>query len=230
MGSSTRERLLDAAERLYSEQGIDATSLRAITAAADANLAAVHYHFGSKQALTEAVFGRRIVPLNEQRISRLDELERGGEPVALSDIIEAFILPAFTVGRDPVHGGERFVRLMGRIYTEPGGELNDLLVQQFGSVMRRFTRALERALPHLSREEVLWRFHFMVGTMIHTVADPVKIGRLSGGLCDPEDVEGVTRRMVAFLAGGLRAPLPGAPGVPEPPAGRVGHSPAGGAT
>ena len=206
---TTKNRLLDAAEGLYADHGIDATSLRAITAAADANLAAVHYHFGSKQALTEAVFSRRILPIKKERLRILDGLERdaGDRSVPVESIVEAFVLPALKVSRDPHRGGKNFIRLMGRIYTEPGGALGDLLVQQFGEILRRFGDALGRALPQLPPNELLWRFHFMVGAMVHTISDPGKLHRLSGGRCDPDDIDGVSARLVTFLASGLRAPL-----------------------
>ena len=90
----TKGRLLEAAERLYAEQGIEATSLRAITSEAGANLASVHYHFGSKEAFTEAVFSRRIVPLNRERLDLLDSYERevGEAPVPLERILEALLV------------------------------------------------------------------------------------------------------------------------------------------
>lgn len=207
---STKQRLLDTAERLYAEQGIDATSLRAITAEARTNLAAVHYHFGSKQALTEAVFSRRILPINRKRLRSLDRLEEeaNGRPVPVESIVGVFIRPALEVSREHRLGGDKFIRLIGRIYTEPGGELGNILKEQFQEIMKRFGEALGRTLPHLEQKELIWRFHFMVGTLVHTIADPAKIHRLSGGLCDPDDVEGVSARLVAFITGGLAAPLP----------------------
>ncbi len=209
MAETTRERLLDAAERLYAEHGIDATSLRAITGAAEANLASVHYHFGSKRALTEAVFSRRILPINRERIERLDQLESaaGDEPVPVESIVEVFILPALKVSRDPNRGGEQFVRLMGRMYTEPGGDLGELMARQFEEIIRRFSATLARALPDLDPGELFWRFHFMVGAMVHAIADPAKVDRLSGGLCDPNDIEGIGAQLVAFVSSGLKAPL-----------------------
>lgn len=207
-GRNTPERLLDAAEHLYAEQGVDATSLRAITAEAGANLAAVHYHFGSKEALTDAVFSRRLEPLNRERLRLLDDLELRSADQAppLEAIVEAFILPPLRMSRDAKLG--KFVRLMGRMYSEPRVTFQRLVLRHLKEVVQRFLAALGRALPHLPPAELLWRFYFSVGSMIHTVADPAKLEHLSGGLCDPNDVDGNARRLTAFLVAGLSAPLP----------------------
>jgi AcrR family transcriptional regulator len=87
----TRERILDAAEREFAENGLQATSLRTITAAAEANLASVNYHFGSKDGLVKAVFARRLEPLNEARLALLADCESsaGGEPPRLERVVEA---------------------------------------------------------------------------------------------------------------------------------------------
>lgn len=176
----------------------------------------MHYHFGSKQALTDAVYSRRILPINRDRLCRLDGLEQArASPPTVESIVKAFILPALEASRADRQGGGKFIRLMGRIYTEPGGELGDLLAAQFQEILRRFTAALSRTLPHLPAAELTWRFHFMVGAMVHTIADPAKIHRLSGGLCDPDDVDEVGRRLATFIAAGLAAPLPEE--VPETP-------------
>ena len=206
VSASTRERLIETAERLYARQGMEATSLRSITAAAEANLAAIHYHFGSKEALTEEVFSRRLVPINDERLERLDEVEAAaGESAApLESILEAFLGPALRRSVDPDYAD--FIRLMGRMYSEPSAALQALIGRQFEGIIRRFSAALARTLSHLPAAEVHWRFHFCVGSMVHTISDPARIERVSGGLCDPSDVEGTTARLIAFLAAGLKAP------------------------
>ena len=153
-GLDTKERLLDAAERLYSERGIDATSLRRITRAASVHLAAVNYHFGSKRGLTEAVFARRLLPLAEERWARLLELEEraaamGREP-GVREILETFVRPLLTLAQDPARGGHGFLRLLGRIYTEPSEEFAAVIAGPFRDTVHRFIIALERAAPTLS--------------------------------------------------------------------------------
>lgn len=205
---TTPERLLDAAESLLADQGVDATSLRQITAEAGANLAAVNYHFGSKEALVEAVLRRRVEPLNAERLSRLETIESGGDPLDLDAVLEAWLVPALQLRERAGEGGDKFVRLVGRVYSEPGPQLRDLLPQLFGEVFERFTVALSRALPELPQRELVWRMHFLLGSMIHTMADPARIEKFSGGLCDPSDTDALAARLLSFVAAGMRAPLP----------------------
>ena len=203
----TKDRLLDAAEELFSDRGIDATSLRAVTSAAGANLASVNYHFESKDGLVRSVFLRRLEPLNNERLELLDTLEvaAAGSPIELEAILDAWVMPALRMGQSPE--GKRFKRLLGRIYSEPGDSLQTLLRELFGEILQRFSAAIGRTLPELSAEELMWRVHFMLGAMIHTVADQPSIRALSGGLCDPSDIEGVRRRLIDFVSAGLRSQM-----------------------
>jgi len=203
----TKDRLLDAAEELFSDRGIDATSLRAVTSAAGANLASVNYHFESKDGLVRSVFLRRLEPLNNERLELLDALEvaAAGSPIELEAILDAWVMPALRMGQSPE--GKRFKRLLGRIYSEPGDSLQTLLRELFGEILQRFSAAIGRTLPELSSEELMWRVHFMLGAMIHTVADQPSIRAFSGGLCDPSDIEGVRRRLIDFVSAGLRSPM-----------------------
>ena len=118
----TRESLLDAAESLFSEHGIQAASLRAITQRAGANLAAVHYHFGSKEGLVRAVFSRRLKPLHEERMKLLDacDLDSAG---AVEQVLKAFMAPLLRGARETPEGTRGFARLMGRAFSEPAEEV-----------------------------------------------------------------------------------------------------------
>jgi len=214
----TRESLMDAAEALFSERGIQAASLRAITERAGANLAAVHYHFGSKQGLVRAVFARRLTPVNEERLRRLGRAEESGGN--LEEVLRAFLVPALDMARDASHGA--FGRLMGRAFMEPDDEIREILIEQFSEVLHRFTAALTRLLPELPEEEVLWRFHFVAGSLGHTVACGQLIERFSDGRCAMGTAEEAADRLVTFLAAGLCAPAPGQSGAGRPP-GSAGH-------
>ena len=116
----TKERILDTAERLFAAQGYAATSLRGIIAEAGVNLAAVHYHFHSKEALLEAVILRRSVPANHERLALLDRFEKeaGGNPPPLEKVIEAFVAPTLQMSRDPQSGSMVFMKLLGRLHAE----------------------------------------------------------------------------------------------------------------
>ena len=172
----TRDRLLDTAERLFAERGIDATSLRHITAEADANLASVNYHFGSKEELVRELFARRIGPINRERLDQLDA----------------------------EHGGEHFTCLLGRLYSEPT-ELKMVIIDEFKEVLARFNTALQRALPDLAHDDLTWRFFFTIGSMAHLMSAGDLLNTLTQGRCDPSDAEGTLQRLIDFSAAGFRA-------------------------
>ena len=199
----TRERLLDAAESLMAASGIAATSLRAITARGDANLAAVNYHFGSKDELVRAVLTRRLEPLNRSRLEELAAAEASAGGASVEDILVALLGPVLRWSADARH--HDFIRLMGRLFNEPSDLVGPILASQFGEVIEAFHAAFAAALPHLDKRELHWRFHFVIGTMVHVVANPEHVLRLSGGRCDPGDAEATLAELVAFTAAGLRA-------------------------
>jgi AcrR family transcriptional regulator len=203
----TRESLLDAAESLFSEHGIQAASLRAITQQAGANLAAVHYHFGSKDGLVRAVFSRRLKPLNEERLRLLDACALDSQAVdGVEQVIEAFIAPVLRMARDKSESMRSFGRLMGRAFSEPSEEVRSMVSEEFAETVRRFVEALSRLLPELSEQELMWRFHFTAGSMAHTVSCGYLLERYSGGICHVSNIEEARAYLVSFLAAGLRAP------------------------
>ncbi len=203
----TRDRLLDAAEHLFARHGIDATSLRAITTEAGTNLAAVNYHFGSKEALVDAVIDRRLGPINRERLRLLDEAEAaaGDSPPSLEAIVEAFAEPALRLVHGPAHGGTDFVRLMAQVHGGPD-EQKRRLMEQFGETLERFGAALSRALPDLGASDLTWRFTFLIGSMVFALGHGDLLKAQSGGACDPADVKGTLRHLVTFVSAGLRAP------------------------
>ena len=209
----TRTRILDAAEELFMLHGFEGTSMRHLTSNAGVNLAAVNYHFGSKDALIEAVFRRRLDPMNAARLAALDRLEdesrgRAGPPLAPEAIIRAFIGPSLKMIEDAKGGGRNFIRLLGRTYTEPTKPIRALIGQLYGSTMERYKAALSRALPHMPREELVWRMHFMFGTLSYTLAATDTVQLIAG--CKPEDrydARLLEDRLATFLAAGLNAPL-----------------------
>ena len=203
----TRTRILDAAEELFMLHGFEATSMRQLTSRAGVNLAAVNYHFGSKHALIEAVFRRRLDPMNAARIAELAKLEANGN-LSPETIIRAFVGPSLRLVEDAKGGGRNFTRLLGRTYTEPSKPLRALIGQMYAPTMERYKAALERALPHMPREELVWRMHFMFGTLAYTLAATDTVQLIAG--CKPEDrydARLLEERLAAFLLAGLLAPL-----------------------
>jgi len=206
----TRTRILDAAEELFMLHGFEATSMRQLTAKAGANLAAVNYHFGSKDALIEAVFRRRLDAMNAQRIAELDRLEKdaAGRPIAPAAIIRAFVGVSLRMVEDAKEGGRNFIRLLGRTYSDPQKPIRALIGQLYAPAMERFKAAFERALPQMPRDELIWRMHFMFGTLAYTLAATDTVQLIAG--CKPEDrydARLLEARLTAFLQAGLLAPL-----------------------
>lgn len=210
-GHATKGRILDAAESLFMEHGFEATSLRAMTAAADVNLAAVHYHFGSKEELFQSVLARRLDPMNRERLDLLTRLEAKAAPSAPSceRILSAFLAPALALARDPERGGKDFLRLLGRAYADPAPFIRHFLSQQYSETIARFKTAFAHALPHLPARELSWRLHFIMGALSYTLAgtDALKlIAELNPHETSNDEV--LLRRLAPFLLAGLTAPLP----------------------
>jgi AcrR family transcriptional regulator len=204
--SDTRQRLLDAAQKLFVQHGIDATSLRRITTEAGANLASVNYHFGSKVELIQAVFARHLEPLNKERIRLLDALEEQSrhDPLPLESILEAFLKPAFEMMKN--QKPREFVCLLGRLFTE-SNDLRMSIMHQFQEVQHRFFAAIGRTLPDLPLEDLTWRAHFMIGAMAHTFAVPERLSIPSSSeLYGTPDTD-IMHHLIAFAAAGLRAPV-----------------------
>lgn len=204
----TRCRILDAAERIFAEHGYAGASVRRITTAAQADLGAVRYHFGSKDALFGAVLQRRLEPLVQQRLALLDELERSSAPQdpPLEGIIRAFLQPALALTSDENHG-RYWIKLMGRVRIEPGEYLLGVQIP-YRELLERFLGALKRALPDLSDEELAYRFYFVLGTEINTLIDDGTLNAMRPGTPNVyQDPETVVERLVSFCAAGMRAPL-----------------------
>jgi AcrR family transcriptional regulator len=207
---ATKARILEAAEALFMEHGFEATSLRLITNAAGVNLAAVNYHFGSKEELFQAVLTRRLDPMNQARVALLDRYEREGPaPLPCERILAALFIPALELARDPARGGSNFLRLLGRAYADPAPFIRQFLSQQYAPMIARFKDAFARALPHLPRKELSWRLHFIMGALSYTLAgtDALKIiAELNPVETDNDEI--LLRRLAPFLLAGLNAPLP----------------------
>ena len=207
--ADTKTRILDAAEQLFTEHGFEATSLRSLTATAGVNLAAVNYHFGTKEELFQAVLTRRLDPMNQERIELLERVEReaGGKPASVEKVIFAMLIPALRLARDEERGGQNFLRVLGRAYADPAPFIRHFLSEQYAGMIGRYKEAFLRALPHLSRQELTWRLHFVMGALSYTLAgtDVLKLfSQVSPG--ESGDDELLLQRLAPFLVAGLKAP------------------------
>ncbi len=207
--ADTKTRILDAAEQLFMEHGFEATSLRQLTAAAGVNLAAVHYHFGSKEELFQAVLTRRLDPMNQRRIELLEKMKRenAGRPLPCEKILSAMLVPALALAHDEKRGGKNFLRLVGRAYADPAPFIRRFLSAQYAEMIGRYKEAFHAALPHLSRQELTWRLHFVMGALSYTLAgtDALKLFAQVAP-AEKDDDELLIRRLAPFLVAGLKAP------------------------
>ncbi|MBE9607032.1 TetR family transcriptional regulator [Acetobacteraceae bacterium H6797] len=206
----TPNRILAAALATFAERGFHAASLKEITERAGANIAAVNYHFRSKDELIRQVLDRFLGAINSERLAALDgcEAEAGADGPTLEALIEALIRPMVSLSRDQ-HDGRAIVRLLLQVRALPRGVTNNAVAQQFDPVHARFINALNRAAPWLHREEVVWRYDFARGAMMHILSDldpgMRRLADLSPSITAADD-ETIIRQLVAFIAGGFRAP------------------------
>lgn len=210
----TRERILDVAERLFMAHGYDGTSMRQITGEAGVNLASANYHFGSKESLLQAVLGRRLDWLNAERLRILDTMEAqsAGKPLKPSQIVDGFFGTLLRMADDDGRGGITFLRLLGRTLTEPSDFIRTFLAEEYREVLERYKAALFIALPDVPKAEIVWRFHFMLGATSYAIAGTDALRLITDWQIEDADatdrLDRLLPRLMSFLLGGLRAPLP----------------------
>jgi len=195
----TKARILDSAEKLFAMNGFKPTSLRDITAEAQVNLAAVNYHFQSKDSLIDAVIARRMEPIGRRRLQMLDA---AGPDATLEQILTAFLAPVFE------YKVESVVPLMGRVMSEPDLFLERVYRKHLQPMARRFQEQLAKALPDVPAAERLWRLYFTAGIMTHVLTWSGVLPEMSGGLCDIADRPALLERVVSFVAAGFRSAAP----------------------
>jgi AcrR family transcriptional regulator len=199
---STKERILGAAESLFAQRGFDGASLRQLTAAAGVNLAAVNYHFGSKEKLVEQIFRRRLDALNNSRLEAL-ALVAGTEGTTIEQVLAAFIRPALDLSHD--ESGSLFMRVLARAFAEHDDTLRQFLSENYGHVMRQFTAEFARLLPQLSKQELYWRIDLVSGALTHAMSGFGMIQRKSG-VSETVHREETAQHLIRFAVAGLSHP------------------------
>jgi len=165
---ATAQRLLAAAERLIGERGLAATSVRAVCAEARANVAAVHYHFGSKDALVDAVLERRMSDLATRRRSMLEPLDSQRRPPVRA-VVDVLVRPLAEFGRDPHGPGRAYVRFLAALHA---ADERDRIATAFAPQFERLSPVLERALPDTSSAVIAFRLELVSAPMLETLAEP----------------------------------------------------------
>lgn len=206
--SDTVDRILDAAEELFAERGFSETSLRTITSKASVNLAAVNYHFGSKNALIQSVFARFLTPYSATLEKTFDELEhhRDGNAASLHQILWALTESAVRMPHRNERGISIFMRLLGLAYTQSQGHLRKFLEQEYSAPFGRFMRLLKEATPELTAVDRYWRIQFMLGATAFTMSSSGALREiLQNKLGVDTTVQEIASRLVPFLAAGMLA-------------------------
>ncbi|MEC4685878.1 MAG: TetR family transcriptional regulator [Nitrospirota bacterium] len=205
----TKERILDSAEYLFARKGFHNTSLRAITGRAGVNLAAVNYHFGSKEALLEAVFERRLVPLNNIRRENLEAVRETARQErrlpGVEESLRAFIEPTLAFRKSGT-GAEDFITLVGRAMSDPDDTVRNVFIRHIAPLFYFLFDILCEALPELSPDILFWRLQFAIGAMGHAICMAGKNYSLPEGLTPVSDVESLTAMLLDFAVAGMERP------------------------
>ena len=204
--SKTKTHILDVAERLFADHGLEVVSVRDITEAAKTSLGAINYYFGTKQGLIAAIFDRRLTPVTQARLAALDAVEKaaGKRRPPVEDILRAFIVPAFS--KEGENRNTTFRKLMGRCLAEPSPKIESLFHAQFQTLSQRFDAALLRARPDLTREEVFWRMSVVIAALHHALLMVERAFPLPPDIAINE--ADVVERLVIYGAAIMRAARP----------------------
>jgi AcrR family transcriptional regulator len=199
----TRGAILTAAERLYADRGFADVTLRDIVAAAGVNLAAVNYHFGSKDELIAELFVTRSLALNRERLSELRAAEdRGGGRAEITEVLRALVGPSLRGCLGPDKQRSAAARFMIRASIESVPPIRRIKNREIDH-LRRFAAAMKRSLPGRDDVELYWGLHFALAMAHQTIRDNERLTKLSEGKCDLDDVEGIVERVVAIAVMGL---------------------------
>ena len=199
---STKDRILSAAEELFAVHGFAGTSLRQVTSVADVNIAAVNYHFGSKDNLVNEVFRRRMDEMSSARLSQL-QVASSEHPGDLRAVLAAFVEPALALAGQQ-HGGGAFVRVIARAYAEKNDNLRKFLSDHYGHVLREFARVIAACLPGLSKEQLYWRLDLLAGALTYAMADFGLIKR-PADTSEADHRSRAARELIQFAEAGFRA-------------------------
>ncbi|MCH8552388.1 MAG: TetR family transcriptional regulator [Natronospirillum sp.] len=206
--TDTASRILDAAEHLFAEHGFTETSLRSITTRAGVNLAAVNYHFGSKEALVQAVFERFLTPFCRRLDRELDEaMARGdGQSPPLHDLFGLLARTMLAGVEDSTNDSKLsiFMRLLGLAYTQSQGHLRRFLRDHYDSTYRRFVLLVHQTTPHVSPNELFWRIHFAVGSAVFTMGSVETLRAIARNDTHQDNtLEDILHKLVPFVANAL---------------------------
>lgn len=201
--TDTKEQIISVAERLFAERGFAGTTLRSVVSEAKVNLAAVHYHFGSKEELFRAVVARLARPIVEQELVLLNQLQAKSKVPSVEAILTALIKPNLEIlAQDPETLLIR-AQFMGRCRTEPE-PIQGIAANEFAASVEAFLDVLQRALPEQSRSQLSWKLDLVIAALIRVQTEAGHPYALLKGT-DPEDIHNAVDQLVRFLSPGMRS-------------------------
>ncbi|WP_419536103.1 TetR/AcrR family transcriptional regulator [Endozoicomonas sp.] len=204
--SATVDRILDAAEKLFAEHGFAETSLRSITSKAGVNLAAVNYHFGSKKALIQAVFSRFLDPFVSKLSKALVKYQDNNDAIDLEEILHLLVDQIMVVEPRSPEDLSVCMRLIGLAYTQGQGHLKKYLREVYGDVFQAYLQLLVKACPNLPMGDLFWRVYFILGSAVFTLSGANALRAIAESDYGVNyELEEIMRKMVPFMAAGLRA-------------------------
>ncbi|TKB45713.1 TetR/AcrR family transcriptional regulator [Thalassotalea mangrovi] len=202
----TKTKILNAAENLFADKGFTGTSLREITSAAEVNLAAVNYHFGSKKELIKALMKRYLDVLSPELQGSLQRVMEDNENLTLEQVFEAFVEPLLTLNQLKEQGTSNFLQLLGHSYTDSQGFLRWFITTNYPGIIDNFVMAVHKAYPELSSQDMFWRLHFTMGTAVFAMSSTSALIDIAQNDFNAEvDIEGVIRRLIPYVAAGVGA-------------------------
>ena len=204
--TDTEQRVLMEALKLFAAHGFNATSMRMICAAAEANPSSVYYYFGSKRGVLRGVCEFLFEPVQRERAELLAKAmaKSGGSQLDLHEILAAFIGPAIRLARHP-RLGRLFNRLAGHLSTDPTPDVRTVIARIHDAAARDFIQAVRKACPDLADERLFIALQCTFGVLLYTQSDPGRIAQLSGLESTHVHPDQLIELVVRYTAGGLQA-------------------------
>ena len=202
--AAAAERILDAAEDLFSRRGFDGVTMREVATSANVDAALAHYYFANKQGLFTAVLERRAELVFSERTLAFDAYEATcGDDVKVEGAVAAFLLPLLERARKGDEGWKNYFRLLA-VVNNDANHVSQSVMSYFDPLVHRLIAMVKRALPEAREEDLFWCFHFLTGSLTLALSRTGRLDRVSGGLCRSENLEAIEPRMVAYCAAGFR--------------------------
>lgn len=201
---ASQDAILDAAETVFGESGFHGATTRAIAVRAQANAALIHYYFGSKEALYEAVIARRAGAINDERRDRLAALHASGR-VTLENVLDALLRPTIMLGRDPARGGAHYTRVLSHAASGTDERSRKVTATYYDAIARVFIDELAAVVPGLGREAAVRGYLNAIAIGMSLMAPTGRVQDLSDGAIADDDLEEMLGGAVRFVAAGIRA-------------------------